>query len=130
MTDLNIVALYVGLNAILLALLSMNVGRYRGAQQAVQPGEQGEGALTRAIRAHGNYIEYAPAVLLILLVLAALGKPPLYLHLYGGIFTAARVLHAVGMTQEKHPNPLRVVGALATMLLLLVGGVTCILAFV
>lgn len=120
--SLAIVALYVGLNALLLLVLAYNVGSRRGAQNQLQPGDTGDGTLTRAIRAHGNYAEYAPVVLLILLLLALLGFNPMLLHAYGAIFTIGRAIGAVGMMQEKHPNALRFTGNLVTGLALLGGG--------
>jgi uncharacterized membrane protein YecN with MAPEG domain len=121
-----IAGLYVGLNALLLLVLAYNVGARRGAQDQLQPGDTGDAALTRAIRAHGNYAEYAPMVLLILVMLAWLGFTPLVLHLYGGIFTAGRVIGAVGMMRERHPNALRFTANAVTGLALLGGGVALI----
>lgn len=116
------VALYVGLNALLLLVLAYNVGSRRGAQNQLQPGDMGDAVLTRAIRAHANFAEYAPVVLLLLLVLALLGVEPLWLHLYGATFTAGRVIGAVGMMRAKHPNALRFAGNAVTGLALAVGG--------
>ena len=117
-----IVALYVGLNALLLLALAYNVGARRGAQRQLQPGDMGDAVLTRAIRAHANYAEHAPVVLLLLLVLAFLGFQSLWLHLYGATFTIGRVIGAFGMMRDKHPNALRFIGNLATGLALLGGG--------
>lgn len=116
-----IATFYVGLNALLLLALAYNVGSRRGAQNQLQPGEMGDAALTRSIRAHGNYSEHAPMVLLLLVGLAALGVEPLWLHVYGASFTAARVIGAFGMMRENHPNALRFFGNLVTGLALLIG---------
>ena|SRR5688572_12259507 len=120
------VALYVGLSALLLLALAYNVGSRRGAQGQLQPGDMGDAALTRAIRAHANFAEHAPLALLLLLVLALLGLDPLWLHLFGALFTCGRVIGAFGMMREKHPNALRFIGNLVTGLALLVGGVAAI----
>ncbi len=117
-----IVGLYVGLNALLLLALAYNVGSRRGAQNQLQPGDMGDATLTRAIRAHANYAEYAPTVLLLLLVLALLGFAPVWLHLYGATFTIGRLIGAFGMMRARHPNALRFTGNLATGLALLLGG--------
>ena len=117
-----IVAFYVGLNALLLLVLAYNVGNRRGAQDKLQPGDMGDAALTRAIRAHSNFAEHAPLVLLLLVLLALLGVEPFWLHLYGGGFTVGRVIGAFGMMREKHPNALRFIGNLVTGLALLLGG--------
>jgi uncharacterized membrane protein YecN with MAPEG domain len=123
---LAIVAFYVGLNALLLLALAYNVGARRGAQKQLQPGDVGDAKLTRAIRAHGNYTEHAPLVLLVLLMLASLGFDELWLHLYGAGFTLGRIVGAFGMMRDKHPNALRFTGNLATGLALLIGGAAAI----
>jgi uncharacterized membrane protein YecN with MAPEG domain len=119
---ITIVAFYVGLNALLLLALAYNVGSRRGAQDQLQPGDTGNAVLIRAIRAHGNYAEYAPMVLLLLLILALLGFESLWLHVYGAAFTLGRLIGAFGMMRAKHPNALRFTGNLVTGLALLVGG--------
>ena len=119
---LAIFAFYAGLNALLLLVLAYNVGSRRGTQNQLQPGDMGDRMLTRAIRAHANFAEHAPLVLLLLLVLALLGVQPLWLHVYGATFTIGRVIGAFGMMRDKHPNALRFTGNLATGLALLVGG--------
>jgi uncharacterized membrane protein YecN with MAPEG domain len=116
------IALYVGLNALILLALAYNVGSRRGAQKQLQPGDMGDAVLTRAIRAHANFAEHAPIALLLLLILALLGFEALWLHLYGALFTVGRVVGGFGMMREKHPNALRFTGNLATGLALLVGG--------
>lgn len=121
------VGLYIGLNAMLLLILAYNVGSRRGAQNQLQPGDMGDAVLTRAIRAHGNFAEYAPTVLLLLVALALLGFRPLWLHVYGATFTAGRVIGAIGMMRLKHPNALRFCGNLVTGLALLGGGAAVIM---
>jgi uncharacterized membrane protein YecN with MAPEG domain len=116
------VGLYVGLNALVLLILAYNVGNRRGKQNQLQPGDKGDELLIRAIRAHANFAEHAPIVLLLLLVLALLGFAPLWLHLYGALFTIGRIVGAFGMMRDRHPNALRFSGNLATGLALLVGG--------
>ena len=116
------VALYVGLNALILLVLAYNVGSRRGAQGQLQPGDVGDSSLVRAIRAHGNFAEHAPMVLLLLLVMALVGIDPRWLHLFGALFTAGRVIGAFGMMRPTHPNALRFTGNLATGLALLIGG--------
>lgn len=105
-----VVALYTGLNAILLVVLAINTGIRRAPQNAIEPGAMGDGALTRAIRAHANFTENAPLALLLLIALALTTTAPLPIHIFGATFTFARVLHAIGMMQTKHPNALRLAG--------------------
>jgi uncharacterized membrane protein YecN with MAPEG domain len=124
---LAIVAFYVGLNALILLALAYNVGSRRGAQNQLQPGDVGDARLIRAIRAHANFAEHAPIVLLLMVMLAVLGLTPFWLHLYGAGFTAGRIIGAIGMMRDKHPNALRFTGNLMTGMALLAGGIAVIL---
>jgi hypothetical protein len=123
-------AVYAALNALLMFGLALNVGLRRGAQNQLQPGDMGDVVLTRAIRAHANFAEYAPLVLLLLLGVALLDGPTLWLHGLGAGFTIGRVFHVFGMMKGKHPNAVRFIGNLTTGLALLLGAAACLwLAF-
>jgi uncharacterized protein len=122
------VALYAGLNALLLVVLAINAGVRRSGQN-IQPGAMGEGALTRAIRAHGNFSENAPIALLLLTALALTNTAALPIHARGATFTIGRVAHALGMMRAKHPNVLRLIGNVLTWLALLGGAGLCLLRF-
>ena len=119
-------AVYAALNALLMFGLALNVGMRRGAQKQLQPGDMGDATLTRAIRAHSNFAEYAPLVLLLLLAVALLDGPSAWLHLLGAGFTIGRLFHAFGMMRDKHPNPARFIGNLTTGLALLLGAAACL----
>jgi hypothetical protein len=82
--------------------------------------------LTRAIRAHANFAEYAPLALLLLLAIALLGGPSAWLHGLGAGFTLGRVFHAFGMMLDTHPNAVRFIGNLATGMVLLLGAAACL----
>ena len=123
---IEIAVVYVALNALLMFALALNVGLRRGAQKQLQPGDMGDAALTRAIRAHANFAEYASLVLLLLLGMALLGAEPLWLHVLGAGFTVGRVFHVFGMMRETHPNAVRFVGNLTTGLALLFGAGGCL----
>jgi len=120
-------ALYTGIAAIMLVVMTINVGLNRGAQKAALPGQMGEGPLTRAIRAHANFTEYTPLVLLMLGILALNRTAALPIHVLGATFMVARVLHFIGMMQPKHPNLLRMISTLTTVIVLAAGGVLCFL---
>ncbi len=123
---IEIAFVYVALNALLMFALALNVGLRRGAQKQLQPGDMGDAMLTRAIRAHANFAEYAGLVLLLLLGMALLGAPRWWLHVFGAGFTIGRVFHVFGMMRDKHPNAVRFVGNLTTGLALLLGAGACL----
>ncbi len=117
MTPFQAAALWIGLNALFLAYLSVRVGRAR-TQLKINLGDGGHPDMVKAIRAHGNYVEYAPAALVGLLALAALGSNVVIIHALGAAFLFARVAHLMGLGLGVWPQG-RFVGTLFTMLTLL-----------
>ena len=120
MTSLEAAALWVGLNALLLIFLSARVGANR-MKHKVNLGDGGNDAIVRAIRTQGNYIEYAPAAIGGLVLLALLNAPAIGIHVLGGVFFFARVSHLLGLGMGVWPTG-RAVGTVLTMLTLLVTG--------
>ncbi len=121
-----IVAIYTALNALLLLILSYNVGRHRARTDSLEPGAIGDAVLVRAIRAHGNAAEYMPLAIIMILILTLLPSPIYLLHGLGSGFTIGRILQAIGMVREKHPNAVRFTGNLLTGITYLLGSAACI----
>lgn len=100
--------LYGGLNALLVIALGLNVSRLRIATRAL-PEQPEPKQLTVPVRAHGNAAEWVPLGLVLLLALEVSHPERRFsLHLLGGTFFLARVLHAVGFYSRVM---LRVAGA-------------------
>ena len=76
--------------------------------------EVDEDTLHRAVRAHGNLIEYAPLFLILMLIAELNGLSSLYLHISGGIFTAGRFMHGIVFSFMKPNLILRVGGMILT----------------
>ncbi|MEH6463247.1 MAG: MAPEG family protein [Shewanella psychromarinicola] len=112
--------LYAGLTALLVLALSYKVVKFRRANK-IGIGDGGHQGLSVAIRAHGNLIENAPTVL-ILLVLAEFNGMPMYLvHCLGTAWIVARLLHAIGLNQGKGDYHFgRFYGVLITWIVLLI----------
>ena len=120
-------ALWTGLNLMMTLLLGLNVTRWRG-KEGVSVGSGTSPGLERAIRAHGNNIEYGPGALIGVLVLVALGYSALTIHVLGVLLLIARACHAYGIQQLETPLPKsRVLGNILTWLIYLV--VSCLLVF-
>jgi hypothetical protein len=120
MTSLEAAALWVGLNALLLIYLSARVGMIR-TKQKINLGDGGNPDMVKAIRTQGNYIEYAPAAIGGLVLLALLNTSVLVIHILGGVFFFGRVAHLLGLGMGVWPQG-RMVGTVLTMLTLLVTG--------
>ncbi len=116
MTHIQIVALYAGINLLLLPILMFRVGGQR-LKTKINLGDGGSPALLQRIRAHANFTETTPFALIGLLIMSMLsGTPAWLLHALGGGFTAGRVLHAHGMAQENALGTGRTVGAVLSLL--------------
>jgi uncharacterized protein len=114
-----ITALYAGLLALLyLALAGLVVAHRRRARVGLGTGS--DKALERAVRVHGNFAEYAPLFLALLLVAELSGAGAILLHGAGSAFFLARVGHAFGLSQSSGTSAGRFVGTLVTWIAILV----------
>jgi len=114
-----------GAAAILNIWLSLRVSRLRRPLK-VGIGDGGHEVLARRMRAHANFIENAPLMLILLgLVELATGGSML---LWGAaiLFILARIAHAFGMDRPG-ANPLRVGGIVISWVVLLGLGIYAIL---
>jgi uncharacterized membrane protein YecN with MAPEG domain len=102
--------LYGGLNALLVTLLGINVSLVR-MRDSIYAGAELPKGLLRKVRAHGNAAEWVPLGIVMLLVLELSGAGPLSLHVFGGAFLVARLLHALGFLARL---PTSVIGATLT----------------
>ena len=115
-------ALYVGLNLLLTLGLAINVVRHRFK------GDSGDPVmLEKAVRAHGNNIEYVPIILIGLGVIAMMGASAQTISILGGTLFVARLFHAFGIQQAKVPNIFGMVGNMGTWLVMLCVAVKLIL---
>ena len=102
----------------LLALwLAVRCGRAR-LKAKVGHGDGGNPLLARRMRAQLNFVETAPFVLALIVLLELAGHGGMWLHLVSILFVAARVLHGIGMDAEKAGAP-RQIGMAMTLLTLL-----------
>ncbi|MDC1138827.1 MAPEG family protein [Gammaproteobacteria bacterium] len=67
--------------------------------------------LDRAIRGHGNLIEYAPLFLILMLALELSDASKYWLYFNGSIFTIGRLMHGVVFAFMK-PNPFMRIGGM------------------
>ena len=125
--SLQAVALWAGLNLGWTLLLALNVTRHR-MKEGVSTGSGSSQSLDRAVRAHGNNIEYVPGAILGILILAALGYSPFVINLLGASLLVARFCHAHGIQQLEVDLPkTRVLGNVLTWALYLI--VVCLLVY-
>ena len=106
--------IWVGLNLSLTLMLALNVTRIR-VKLGVGIGSGESEQLDRAIRAHGNNIEYTPLALLGLTILTLTDLSNMFIHILGGGLLLGRILHSVGIQNTETALPLpRVIGNVIT----------------
>lgn len=125
MTPIAATTLYIGLFALLMLVLKLNVGRVR-ASKKINLGDGNDDAMQRAIRVQGNAVEDVPVVLLGLVGLGLMGAPVMLIHAIGATFLVARILHAVGLGGMAGAGVGRLIGTLLSLIALLVTAGACV----
>ena len=110
---------YASLLGLLLIVLSALVSKHR-RKARVSIGVGDNIGLERASRVHGNFIEYVPIALILLLMLELETSKMWLLHLLGAMLLAGRLLHAWGLNQRKSVNRGRWWGTVLTWSMILV----------
>lgn len=103
--------------AIIAIWLMIRVGQVRVGEK-VSIGDGGNEKVTRRMRAHANFIESAPFVLVLIAVIELSGKGDPWLAYVAGVYFLGRIAHAFGMESGDGP-PARFIGTIITMLTLL-----------
>jgi uncharacterized membrane protein YecN with MAPEG domain len=119
-----ITPLYAGLLALLYLVLSYRTVVLR--RNKVSLGDGGNPILQRRIRAHGNFSEYVPMILIMLGILELNHLPFYALHSLGLTLLIARLLHGYSLSFTELFKFGRFWGTALTFLLLLVCGLLCI----
>ncbi|GAB5488916.1 MAG: MAPEG family protein [Parasphingorhabdus sp.] len=113
-----------GAAALLNLWLMIRVGQVRTSEK-VSVGDGGNEKVLRRMRAHSNYIETAPFILILIGLIEMTSKgdlSPTWLWIVGGVYLLGRVAHGIGMDDGKFGKG-RMIGTIVTMLTLLGLGV-------
>jgi hypothetical protein len=101
--SLPITSVIAGIFALMMVPLSLQISMRR-TKVKVAYGDADDRDLRRKIRAHGNFIEYAPTALIVLALVELAGASSLFVWCLGGLFVLGRVLHAMGMLYTSTPK--------------------------
>jgi uncharacterized protein len=124
-----ITALYAAIAGFLLIFLTFRVISLRRGKQ-ISFGDGGVPALTHAIRAHGNFIEYVPLALVLLLLVELGGGAKGTVHGLGVLLILGRVLHIWGVMPVDGPFFARVAGISLTLVMILGAAARLLYGFV
>lgn len=73
-------------------------------------GDGGDPKLLQRIRQHGNFIEWVPFVLVLMVLAEAQGTDALWLHAAGVLLIVGRLAHPFGLPVDNAGHPLRYLG--------------------
>ncbi len=79
-------------------------------------GDNGDKSLLFVIRKHGNFIEWVPFVLVLMILAEAQGTGAVWLHAAGILLVIGRLAHPFGLKIDNAAHPLRYVGNGSNML--------------
>jgi uncharacterized protein len=109
MSSFPVTSLYAIPLGIIFLVLFMQVVFMR-TNLSLSIGDGGNKELHERIRRHGNFVEWVPMVLILLLVAEARGTGAVWLHAAGALLTIGRVLHPLGLKADVSTHPLRIAG--------------------
>lgn len=121
---MTITLLYAGLLSLWLLVLSVRVIAIRS--QGISLGDGGNPVLLRRIRAHGNFAEYVPMILVMIGFLEISHFSALWIHLLGGTLVVSRLLHGYALSFNESFKFGRIGGTALTLTLLGVCATLCI----
>lgn len=97
--------------------LMVRVGQVRTSEK-VNIGDGGNDKVIRRMRAHANYGESLPIVLILIAAIELASGSPSWLWVVGGVYMLGRVAHGIGMDGGKLGKG-RMVGTILTLLIML-----------
>ena len=114
---LTITLITAGMLGVVYAFLAATVIRSR-IKNRVSLGDGGNPQLLARIRAHGNFGEYVPFILILMGLIELAGGNRTVLMWSGIALVVLRVLQAIGVWKRVAPQPLRIAGTSGTLVLL------------
>lgn len=97
--------------------LMIRVGQVRTSEK-VSIGDGGNDKVIRRMRAHANYGESLPIILILIAVIELAGGSSSWLWIVGGVYLLGRIAHGIGMDGGKLGKG-RMVGTILTLLIML-----------
>ncbi len=118
--EIGVAATYIALLILLGFALAVRVVAVRRSQK-IGIGDGDDRQLMKRIRCHGNFSEYAPLLIAILILLPLLGAKDWVIHLAGAAAVTGRILHAIGLSQTSGISFGRMAGMILTFTTLVLG---------
>lgn len=90
-------------------VLWFRVSAVRGAT-GISFGDGGNALLLQRVRQHGNFVEWAGFILILMILAEGMQAPAVYLHVSGALLLIGRIAHPFGLLPGNAAHPLRYVG--------------------
>lgn len=123
---LSITPLYAGILALLYFGLSIYVILGR-RDKLIGLGDGGDAEMLTRIRMHGNFAEFVPLCLVVMLILELGGSAAMLLHGMGIALVLGRIAHAYGLRVCSGATPYRAIGMVSAFAVLIIGGIGALL---
>ena len=107
--------LYALALGLIFLILFMRVSSVR-SDAKISYGDGGNALLLQRMRQHGNFIEWVPFVLILMILAEGMGAPALYIHISGVLLVVGRIAHPFGLKPDNAGHPLRYIGNGTNML--------------
>jgi uncharacterized protein len=104
-----------GVAALINIWLAIRCGQVRTTEK-ISVGDGGNEALIRRMRAHANFVEFTPFVLILIALIEMATGTSTWLWIVSGLYMVGRIAHGLGMDGKGKG---REVGIILTMLILL-----------
>ena len=121
---LQVTALYAVPLALIYLVLWFNIARARAALK-ISIGHADNTQLHERIRCHGNFVDWVPMVLILMILAESLGADAIYLHVSGALLVFGRAVHPFGLKADNAAHPLRYIGN-STNILAMLNALVCI----
>lgn len=110
-----VTALYALPLALIFLVLWFRVSSVRSGLK-VSIGDAGNVGLHERIRQHGNFVEWVPMVLILMLIAEGNGATAIWVHISGALLILGRLIHPFGLKADNPAHILRIVGNSANIL--------------
>lgn len=111
---------YASLFALFALVLSFSAGSFRGKTGiSILFGEPTNMELAQRVRAHQNFLEYVPMILIVMAGIEASGGSAMFLYIVGTLLIISRIAHAMGLKHDNMGHVGRLIGAGGTGLITL-----------
>lgn len=114
---LNVTLATASVLGLMYIVLMLRIVRMR-FQNRISLGDGGNAEILKRIRAHGNFAEYVPLLLILMGLLEMAGTDKTWLSLAGVVLVLCRICHVIGIHRQA-PNFFRAVGTVGTTLLIM-----------